>query len=155
MYSVLLSILCVHAKLFQSRPTLWDSIDSSPPGSSVHGILQARTLEWTAMPSFRGSSWPRNRTCISCDSCIAGRFSTPKPLGNPPLNPLFLINWKLHLSLIRFTLNIFDRKLHGWFFIFLSHEEVPNVISGSVFCCLAVMVTTRFCYKDKLFSLCS
>ena len=155
MYSVFLYILCVHAKLLQSRPTLWDSIDSSPPGSSVRGIFQAGILEWIAMPSFRESSWPRDRTYISCDSCIAGRFSTPESRGNPPLYSLFLVNWKLHLSLIRFTLNIFDGKLHGWFCIFHSHGEVPNVISDSVFYCLAVMVTTRFCYKDKLFSLCS
>ena len=45
----------------------------SPPGSSVHGILQARTLEWVAMPSSRGSSWPRDWTCVSCTSCI-GRW---------------------------------------------------------------------------------
>ena len=38
----------------------------SPPGSSVHGILQARTLEWGAMPSSRGSSRPRDQTRISC-----------------------------------------------------------------------------------------
>ena len=40
---------CVHAKLLQSCPTLRDPMDSSPPGSSVHGILQARILEWAAM----------------------------------------------------------------------------------------------------------
>ena len=44
------------------------------PGSSVHGILQARILEWVAMPSSRGSSWPRDRTCISFDSSIADGF---------------------------------------------------------------------------------
>ena len=40
-------------------------MDYSPPGSSVHGILQTRVLQWVAMPSSRGSSWPRNRTLIS------------------------------------------------------------------------------------------
>ena len=45
---------CVHAKLLQLCPTLCDSMDSSPPGSSVHGILQARILEWVAMRSSRG-----------------------------------------------------------------------------------------------------
>ena len=40
------------------------------PGSSVHGILQARTLQWVAMPSSRGSSQPRDQTHISCVSCI-------------------------------------------------------------------------------------
>ena len=45
----------------------------SSPGSSVHGILQARILEWRASPFFRGSSWPRDQTQVSC---IAGRFFT-------------------------------------------------------------------------------
>ena len=40
----------------QSCLTLWDPMDCSPPGSSVHGILQARILEWVAMPPSRGSS---------------------------------------------------------------------------------------------------
>ena len=44
-------------------------MDYSPPGSSVHGILQARILEWLAIPSSRESSWPRNQTCISYISC--------------------------------------------------------------------------------------
>ena len=42
---------CMHAKSLQSCPTLCDPMDCSPPGSSVHGILQARILEWVAMPS--------------------------------------------------------------------------------------------------------
>ena len=42
---------CVCAKLLQSCPTLCNPMDCSPPGSSVHGILQARILEWIAMPS--------------------------------------------------------------------------------------------------------
>ena len=46
--------------------TLWDPIDYSPPGSSVHGILQARTLEWIAISFSRGSSPPRDWTRASC-----------------------------------------------------------------------------------------
>ena len=62
--------LSIHTVLFfpsslQSYPTLCDLIDCSLPGSSVHGILQARILEWVAMSSSRGSSWPRDRMCIS------------------------------------------------------------------------------------------
>ena len=45
-----------------------DSMDCSPPGSSVHGISQARTLEWVAIPFSRGSSWLRDGTHISCIS---------------------------------------------------------------------------------------
>ena len=46
-------------------------MDRSLPGSSVHGILQTRILEWVAMPSSRGSSPPRDQTCVSYVSCIA------------------------------------------------------------------------------------
>ena len=45
---------------------LCDSMDCSPPGSSVHGIFQARILEWVAVLSFREFSQPRDRTHISC-----------------------------------------------------------------------------------------
>ena len=48
-------------------------MDCSPPGSSVHGILQARILEWVAISFSRESSQPRNQTQVSC---IAGRFFT-------------------------------------------------------------------------------
>ena len=61
---------CLIAK---SCPVLYDPLDCSPPGSSVHGILQARILVWVAMPSSRGSSQPRNGTCLSC---ITGGFLT-------------------------------------------------------------------------------
>ena len=52
---------------------LCDRMDCSPPGSSVRGILQARILEWVAIPSSRGSSRPRDQTPLSC---VEGRFFT-------------------------------------------------------------------------------
>ena len=57
--------LCMCA-VSQSCLTLCNPMDCSPPGSSVHGISQARVLEWAAMPTSRGSSRPRDRTCVSC-----------------------------------------------------------------------------------------
>ena len=57
----------------QSCATLCDPMDWSPPAFSVHGILQARKLEWVAFPFSRGSSWLRDRTQVSC---IAGRCFT-------------------------------------------------------------------------------
>ena len=59
--------------------TLCNPMDHSPPHFSVHGILQARILEWGAMPSSMGSSWPRDQICVSS---IPGRFFTTKPLGH-------------------------------------------------------------------------
>ena len=85
--------LCLYTKLLQSCPTLCDPMDPSPPGFSVHGILQARILECVAMPSSRGSFWPRDGTCVSCGFCIAGRFFTTEPPGKPILSispPIFL-----------------------------------------------------------------
>ena len=55
----------------------------SPPGSSVHGIFLAQILEWVAMSSCKESSWPRDQTCVSWDSCTAGRFFTAEPPGKP------------------------------------------------------------------------
>ena len=58
-------------------------MDYSSPDSSVRGILQARMLDWVAIPFFRGSFWPRGRTDISCGSCTVGRFFTTEPPGKP------------------------------------------------------------------------
>ena len=65
-------VLCC-AKSLQSCLTLCDPMDCSPPGSSAHGILQARILEWVAIPSSRASSWLRDRSRVSCISCV-GRW---------------------------------------------------------------------------------
>ena len=60
-------------KVALSCLTLCDPMDHSPPGSSVHWILQARMLEWVAYPFSRGTSRPRNQTGVSC---IADEFFT-------------------------------------------------------------------------------
>ena len=61
-----LSLWCVLSCFSrQSCPTLCDPTACSLPGSSVHGVLQARILERAAMPSSRGASWPRGQICIS------------------------------------------------------------------------------------------
>ena len=56
---------------------LCDPTDCSPPGSSVHGILQARILEWVAMPCSRGSSQPRDWTCVSYVSLTSRQILYP------------------------------------------------------------------------------
>ena len=61
------------SEVAQSCPTLRNPMDYSLPGSSVHGILQARILGWVAISFSRGSSWPRNWTQVFC---IAGSFFT-------------------------------------------------------------------------------
>ena len=76
--------LClVHACwVTQMSLTLWGPMNCSPPGSPVHGILQARILEWVAMPSSRGSAWPRDQTSISVsDISCTGRWVLWQPLA--------------------------------------------------------------------------
>ena len=64
------SVMCLVA---QWCPTLCDPMDCSLPGSSIHGIFQARILEWVAVPFSRVSSESRDQSQVSC---IAGRFIT-------------------------------------------------------------------------------
>ena len=65
-----------HSGMSNSLPSHGFSL----PGSSVHGILQARILEQVAISSSRGPSQPGNQTCISCVSCIAGKFFTHRAI---------------------------------------------------------------------------
>ena len=74
----------VKVLVIQFCPPLCDPMDCSLSGSSVHGILQTRILEWVAIPFYRGSSWPRDWTQLSC---VAGRlftvWTTREGNGNP------------------------------------------------------------------------
>ena len=69
----------MRAKSLQWCPALGDYMDSCPPGSSLHGILQGRILEWVAVPSSKGSSWPKDGTHVS--SALAGRFFATESPG--------------------------------------------------------------------------
>ena len=74
--------VCVCVCVFSwSCPTLCDPLDCSQPGSSVHGIFQARIPEWVAISSHRRSSWPMDQTRVSCVSYTAGRFFTIKAVS--------------------------------------------------------------------------
>ena len=79
-------------------------LDCRCPGSSVHGIIPGRMLEWVAISSSRGSSWPRDWTRVSCSSCT-GSFTT-----EPPGLWLFFSPWVMSDSL----------QPHG-----LQHARVP------------------------------
>ena len=73
LYSASMTFSVFQVLLAQSRPTLGDSMDCSPQGSSLHGVLQVKILEWVAAPFSSGSSWPRDWALVSC---IAGGFFT-------------------------------------------------------------------------------
>ena len=79
--SVSLHIICC-CLITQSCLTLGDPVVCGPPDSFVHGIPQARILEWVAFSSSRGSFWPRNQTRFSC---IGVWVFTTEPPGMPPI----------------------------------------------------------------------
>ena len=84
-------IECKERKLVpQSCLILWDPMDCSLPGSSDHGIFQARRLEWVAISLSRGSSWPRDWTHVSS---IAGRFFTIWATSEPQLQYNMNLKW--------------------------------------------------------------
>ena len=110
--------ISIYADLLQSCPTLCNPMDGSPPGFSVHEILQTRILSWVAMPSSRGSSWLRDQTQISYISCI-GRWVLYhyRHLGSPPINTLPYIKKKDD----RFCLSSYFNSLYLLFCSLLSH----------------------------------
>ena len=103
----------------QSCPTLWDHRDCSLPGSSVHGILQARILDWAVIPFSQFSSQLRRWTQVSC---IAGRFfimwtsrkliitQSPSSRKWTPFNRVDFMACKLGLNLKNTLLKTFRHK---------------------------------------------
>ena len=126
------------AQLLQPCPTLCDPVDLSPPGSSVHGILQARILEWVAVPSSGGSSRPRDRTRVSG---VAGASLLTGPAGKP----------KQLRAVVRHTHIYFQQSQHLLFIIqspeildwHLSEEVVPGGKKKFFFACF---LTTKGSY---------
>ena len=132
----------------QLCPTLCDPMDCSLPGSSVHGILQGRILEWIAISFSRGSSQSRDRTQVSC---IAGRFFTIWATREACLcwglreyffEDFFFPTWTIFEIFIEFVTILF--LFYVLFFFFFGHdtcgllapwpriEPVPSALEGEV-----------------------
>ena len=88
-FQLSLLFVCVYMLSHCSRVQLRNPVDRGSPGSSVHGVLQARTPRWVALSSSRESSQLENWTRVSCLLLLAGRFFTPAPHG-PQLQDTFL-----------------------------------------------------------------
>ena len=126
-------------------------MDHRPPGSSVHGILQARILEWVAMPSSRGPSRPRGWTHISFVSCIGRRVLyhychlgspkwkvTPWGLGSNEMKRVWLLEdfekHNSHTSSGPSCPDFYVRKVHFyllellWFRVFATYSETQYLL---------------------------
>ena len=98
------------SEVTQSCPTFCDPMDCSLPGSSVHGIFQARVLEWVAISFSRGSSWPRDRTLVSCIACRCFTVWATREAQIQKITYLLFTYkyWKLHIKI--YVLFIFIRE---------------------------------------------
>ena len=90
--------------------TLFDPVDCSLPGSSVHGILQARILEWVAISFSRGSSQPRDWICVSR---IAGRLFTIWATRESPSPEILTINKPQCCCFFFFNASSYLEKVHA------------------------------------------
>ena len=117
-----LACCCCCCSVIKLFPTLWDTTDCSPSGSSVLGISQARILEWVLISFTRVSSWPRDQTRISC---IIGRFFTAEPPGKP-----------MEVSLL--PMNNMDKKLVGWFLIHRKYPWINKITIRDIFVSLSL-----------------
>ena len=111
-------LACVYAKSLQSCPTLCDPMDGSPPGFSVHGILQARILESVAISYSRGSSWPRFRTWVSCVSRVGRQILYHCPTWEALLTRCTMVMGLLNRA---WTLAFPSDQISLWFWTLLGY----------------------------------
>ena len=93
-------VLWMHAELLKLHSTFCNPMDYSPPDFSVHGILQARILEWVAMFSSRVSSWPGIEPTSLTSPALAGGSLPLKPPGKPGWLVLLTLNHGSSLSYV-------------------------------------------------------
>ena len=116
----------------QSCPTLCDLIDCSPPGSSVHGILQARILEWVAIPFSRRSSWPR--AGIKCGSPALQAYSLPlvPPIFHKSRENIPMLFWSQEIYLPLCMYVCINLSIHPVFLEkFWIHSKIEQKIQRS------------------------
>ena len=120
-------MLCL---VIQLCPTLCDPMDCSPPGSSVHGILQVRILEWIALPSSRGSSQPRGRTrspALQADSLSSEPPGKPMnaTVGNLSFLQGIFLTWESNRGLLHCRRILYQLSCQGSpTFFNLTHIEL-------------------------------
>jgi len=129
---------CCCCSVAQSCPTLCDPMDCRPLGSSVHGIFQARIWEQVAISCFRGSSQPRDRTCVSlASSALAGGFFITEPPGKPHCQGYWSVIFFSCGVLVRFWYQcnaglvkwIWKHSLVSDFFVRVEKTDINSVLS--------------------------
>ena len=118
-------VVCMHTSVAQLCPTLCNPRDWNPPGSSVHEICQAGMLEWFVISFSKGSSWPRNWTCISSVSCIV-RSHQGSPLVHPHIAAIVKKSDPKQICLFLCHLREIQGRQFGLVCHLLNHQGVPS-----------------------------
>ena len=125
----------LESEVAQSCPTLCDPMDCSLPGSSIHGIFQARILEWVSISFSKGSSRPEDQTQVSC---VVGRCFTiwatyPRPLQNEASCQSY---WHIyHLISFLFSQIASVKQMSGhWRCLYMLQKKLQGILPIS--CCL-------------------
>ena len=127
-------------KSLQPCLSLCNPKDCSPPGSSVHGILQAKILEWVAIPSSRGSSWPRDRTHFSYISCTGRQILYHQHhLGNPYIIYTYVI--RTHTIYMLYTCVIYARGTC----IYIYNVHICCIYTGII--CTHLYIHVKYIHK--------
>ena len=120
--------------------SICDCMDYGPPGSSVHGILQERRLEWIAISSPRGSSWPRDQAHVSCiGRAILYHWSiweAPLHLHVPPLTFLAPLTG----SLLKNKLREFQTQVWGSSGVNLAYTSLLSLFSNRTSMCFRALI---------------
>ena len=129
-----------YAKLLWSCPTLCDPMDHSLPGSSAYGILQARILEWVAMPYSRGLSRPRDWTCGFYVSLAGGLFTTNTRWKAHLLNRLVQLQGYLRKKnqLDDANMSLCPRKEFQWYLFWKQVDQNFTDFTNGHRCCSEV-----------------
>ena len=119
------------AQSLQSSPTLCDPMDcrvrEAHQASLSMGILQARILEWVSMLSSRGSSPPRDWTCVSCDCWVEGEFFTAEPSGKPKYSTK--VKWISFISFFLFECG-YEKHLVTYLALIISTAWDPGLFQN-------------------------
>ena len=129
------------SEVAQSCPTLCDPVECSPPGSSVHGILQARILEWVAIPFSRKSARPRDWNCVSL-RLLHGQVGS-LPLVLPGKTAFPIKHRKSRVTVTRTTQLERPRKGRSWYLAKLSDAR-------TALASLPWHKTSRSCFSKAL-----
>ena len=124
---------------------LWPHRLYSPLGSSVHGILQARILDWVAMPFSRGSSRPRDWTWVFC---IAGRFFTTEPPGKAQI----CVNYFLCVLSVLLEWCQFWNWVEGQNVQILCFENTKSIDKSDVTCWKPAVCKSARWYAHMIFT---